>query len=124
MPEKITIAFLAPSYLLYAVPSGQSVATAVFTISGTNPPKVTEVPLGRNAFVKVGGGPIGGPALTQIKIKNGGLIFPFSPTSGSSITVGPDAYAILQPVGDSDVYELSIFYDGKDQIVKFGKTDS
>jgi|SRR5579859_2229614 len=124
MPEKITIAFIAPSYLLYAVPSGQSVATAVFTTGSTNPPMVTEVPLGRNTFHKVGGGQIGGPVLTQIKIKNGGLIFPYSPVSGSSITVGPNAYAIFQPVGDSDVYELSIFFDGKDQIVKFEKAAS
>jgi hypothetical protein len=124
MPEKITITFLAPSYLLYAVPSGQSVATAVFTTSSTHPPMVTEVPLSRNAFVKVGGGKIGGPTLTQIKIKNGSLIRPFSPASGSSITVGPDAYAILQPVENSDVYELSIFFGGKDQIVKFEKDDS
>jgi hypothetical protein len=124
MPEKITITFLAPSYLLYAVPSGQSVATAVFTTFSTNPPTVTEVPLGRNTFVKVGGGKIGGPTLTQIKIKNGGLIFTYSPASGSSITAGPDAYAIFQPVGDSDVYELSVFFGGKDQIVRFEKTES
>lgn len=126
MADKNTITFVAPSYLLYASPEGEeeSDATAIFTTFSTHPPIETKIPLGRNKFVPVpaGGGLPGGPTLTEIDVHRGELIFSLFPTR--SLTVGPDAYAILQPTKDPLVFELSIFFDGKDQIVKFEEETS
>jgi hypothetical protein len=121
MADQNTITFLAPSNLLYASPEGEeeSDATAIFTIYSTHPPTKIKLPLGSNKFVPVpvGGGLPGGPTLTEIDVHRGELIFPLFPTS--SLTVGPDSYAILQPTDSPLVFELSVFFDGKDQIVKF-----
>jgi hypothetical protein len=120
--QKTTITFLAPSYLLYAVPFGHSVATAVFTNFTTPSPTVTEVQLGRNNFIEVGGGPIGGPTLTGIKVQNGELIFSYVPEAGAAFKAGPDARAVFEPVlGSEGVYDLWVFYDGKTQVVRFEK---
>ena len=123
--QKATITFLAPSYLLYAVPFGHSVATAVFTNFTTTPsvpPTTTEVQLGRNNFIEVGGGEFGGPALTGIKVQNGELIFSYAPVAGTAIKAGPDARAIFEPVlGSEGVYDLWVFYDGKTEVVRFEK---
>jgi len=123
--QKTTITFLAPSYLLYAVPYGHSRGIAVFTNFSTNPPNVTEVELGRNNWIEVGGGEVGGPALTGIKVQNGELIFTYVPVSGvAPFKAGPDARAIFEPVlGSQDVYDLWVFYDGQCQVVRFEKAD-
>jgi hypothetical protein len=123
MAERNTVTFLAPSYLLYANATGTGKAIAVFTTFSTHPPTTTGVPLGQNTFVEVGGGKFGGPTLTQINLTDppDELIIPLFPQS--SLTAGPKAYAILLgpfPSPDSpDVYELHVFFEGKDQIVKF-----
>jgi hypothetical protein len=121
-PEN-TITFLAPSYLLYAVPSGKSEAVAVFRNDSTHPPSPDPVDLGQNKFVEVGsdGKPGGYGPLTQINVSDppDELIIPFRPES--SLTVGPGAYAIFQRLAleSPDVYELSVFFEGKLQIVQF-----
>jgi len=120
--ERTTIYFLAPSYLLYAVPYGHSRATAVFTNFSTDPPTITEVELGRNNWIEVGGGEVGGPTLTGITVQIGPVILPMVPEAGTPFTAGPDARAIFEPVLLSQgVYELWVFYDGKSQVVRFEK---
>jgi len=120
MAEKNTITLVAPSFLLYASPGEEaSEATAIFTTFSTHPPTETKISLGRNQFVRVpaGGGLPGGSTLTEIDVQRGELIWHLFPTS--SLTAGPDAFSILQPTDDPRVYELSVFFEGKDQIVKF-----
>jgi len=120
-PEN-TITFIAPSYLLYAVPSGKSDAVAVFENDSTHPPSHDPVDLGQNTFVEVGseGKPGGYGPLIQINISDG-FILPLFPES--SLTVGPGAYAIFQRLvleeSLPEVYQLSVFFEGKLKTVDF-----
>jgi hypothetical protein len=117
-----TVTLLGPSFLMYGDETSTTQATAVFTNFSTHPPVISEVPLSKDAFAKVGGGQIGGPTLTQINITDppDDLIIPLRPLT--SLTTGPWAWAVLQPpLPDSipPVYELNVFVDGKNEIVKF-----
>jgi hypothetical protein len=117
-----TVTLLGPSFLMYGDETSTTQAIAVFTNFSTHPPVTTEVPLSKETFNKVGGSQIGGPTLTQINISNppDDVIIPLHPLS--SLTAGPWAWGVLQPpIPDSNslVYELNVFVDGKNEIVKF-----
>jgi hypothetical protein len=121
-PENtVTFSGPGPSYLMYAVPTGNSEAVALLTNTTTHPPSTTEVDLPKNTFVEVGGGFGAATELTQINISDppDELIIRLFPDS--SLTVGPGAFAILQRLAleSPDVYELSVYFEGRLQIVKF-----
>jgi hypothetical protein len=120
-PENtVTFSGPGPSYLLYAVPTGNSEAVALLTNTTTHPPSTTEVDLPKNTFVEVGGGFGAATELTQINILSppDELVIPLFPDR--SLTVGPGAFAILLRLAlEPDVYELSVYFEGKLQIVKF-----
>jgi len=122
MTTKYSVTLLGPSYLMYGDETGNTEAVAIFTNFSTHPPNISPVPLNKNTFVQVGGMQIGGPTLTQINIADppSDLIIPLHPER--DLEAGPYAWAVLQPPSSNsppDVYELHVFFEGKDEVVKF-----
>jgi hypothetical protein len=118
MPNSVT--FIAPSYLLFHTNGlGISEAVAVFTTFSTNPPTIKDVTLPKDDVVEVGGGKIGGPALTQLDIYEPPHVRIASLYPESSLTTGPEAFGVFLPSSDSDGYDLHVLFEGEDHIVKF-----
>src|SRR5579859_2665418 len=108
------IQFIAPSYMLYADETGASAAYAIFE-SGHGGMKEVFIPT--HTFVEVGGEHIGGPLLTAIKIVWPGLP-PVNLIPAIGATVGPNAWAVVQPNGSTEGYGLDIVQeDGSSEII-------
>jgi len=108
MPGNFEVSFIAPSYLMYGDETGQTKATATFSIGGTSGPATKQVLIPTNKYIQVGGGEFGGPELISVQISGDSIdetIFP-----DENFTAGANSYSVLnRPTPGLGVpYELNV----------------